>query len=40
LLTAGELCLLEDVADNNAQQAHDEQEGDGETTAVLAALFP
>jgi hypothetical protein len=34
------LCPLEDVADDDAQKAHDDQEGDGETAAVLAALFP
>ena len=41
--TAGDwilLCPLEDVANDDAQKAHNDQEGDGETAAILAALFP
>jgi len=41
--TAGDwilLCPLEDVANHDAQKAHNDQEGDGETAAALAALFP
>ena len=34
------LCPLEDVANDDAQKANDDQEGDGETAAALAALFP
>ena len=42
LETPFQLCSLEDVADDDAQKAHDEQEGDGETSAAtgFAALFP
>lgn len=34
------LCLLEDVAHDDAEKTDDGQEGEGETATAFAAFFP